>query len=152
MSKGDALKAANEHELDLVEISPNASPPVVKVINWGKYQYQQAKQQKRNQKNAKASELKQMRFGLKIGKGDLDIKVRKIRSFLEDGNKVRVSAFFRGREMAHKDLGYKLLDEVTKELEDIAVVEQPPQMAGRNLSIVLRSKSNAKAKDPQRNS
>lgn len=152
MSKADALKAAAEHELDLVEISPGASPPVVKIIDWGKYQYQKTKEQQRNRKNAKASELKQMRFGLKIGKGDLDIKLRKVRSFLEQGHKVRISAFFRGREMAHQELGHKLLQEVIEQLSDIAIVEQSPQMQGRNLSIVVRSNPNAKAKNPQRDS
>lgn len=140
MSRTDALKAASEHELDLVEISPNASPPVVKIIDWGKYQYQKTKEQQRARKNAKASEMKQMRFGLKIGTNDLDIKLRKVRGFLEEGHKVKVSAFFRGREMAHQELGYKLLEQVTEKLSDIAVVDQRPQMAGRNLSIVVRSK------------
>jgi len=151
MSRDDALKAAEQYELDLVEISPNASPPVVKIIDWGKYQYQKTKEQQRSRKNAKASELKQMRFGLKIGTNDLDIKLRKVRSFLEEGHKVRISAFFRGREMAHQELGHDLLKRVTDILSDIAVVDQSPQMAGRNLSIVVRSNNNAKAKakDPQ---
>ncbi|HEX6462338.1 MAG TPA: translation initiation factor IF-3 [Candidatus Saccharimonadales bacterium] len=146
MSRSDALKAAEQYELDLVEISPSASPPVVKIIDWGKYQYQKTKEQQRNRKNAKASELKQMRFGLKIGSNDLDIKLRKVRSFLEEGHKVRISAFFRGREMAHQELGHALLKRVTEQLSDIAVVDQSPQMAGRNLSIVVRSNQNAKAK------
>lgn len=154
MSRGDALKAAEEYELDLVEISPNASPPVVKIIDWGKYQYQKTKEQQRNRKNARVSELKQMRFGLKIGLNDLDIKLRKVRSFLEEGHKVRISAFFRGREMAHQDLGYELLKNVTEKLSDIAIVDQQPQMAGRNLSIVVRSNTHAKAKgqNPQSHS
>lgn len=150
MSKVDALQEASTHELDLVEISPGASPPVVKIIDWNKFQYQKAKEQQRNKKNAKASELKQMRFGLKIARGDLEIKLRKVRSFLSEGHKVRVSAFFRGREMAHQELGHKLLNDVIEQLADIAIVEQAPQMAGRNLSIVLRSNPNAKAKNPQR--
>lgn len=140
MSRADALKAANEYELDLVEISPAASPPVVKIIDWGKYQYQKTKEQQRNRKYAKASEMKQMRLGLKIGTHDLDIKLRKVRSFLEDGHKVKISAFFRGREMAHQELGHKLLEQIIEKLSDVAIVDQPPQMAGRNLSIVVRSK------------
>lgn len=150
MSTADALKVAEQNELDLVEISPNASPPVVKVIDWGKYQYQKTKEQQRNRKSAKASEVKQMRMGLKIGQGDLDIKLRKVRGFLEDGHKVKVSAFFRGREMAHQELGYKLLDRITEQLSDVAVADQRPTMAGRNLSILVRSKPNAKAQNPQR--
>jgi len=149
MSRNDALKAAEQHELDLVEISPGASPPVVKIIDWGKFQYQKTKEQQRNRKNARASELKQIRFGLKIGANDLDIKMKKVRSFLESGHKVKISAFFRGREMAHQDIGHKLLTRVAESLSDVAAVDQPPQMAGRNLSIVVRSTHNAKVKNPQ---
>ncbi len=126
--------------MDLVEISPNAAPPVAKVVDWGKYQYQKMKEQQKNRKSSKASELKQMRFGLKIGAGDLDIKLRKIRSFLEDGHKVKILIFYRGREMAHKELGYVLIDKIVALLENDAILEQKPQMAGRNLSIVVRSK------------
>ena len=140
MSRTEALKVAEEAGVDLVEISPNANPPVAKVIDWGKYQYQQMKQQKKNRQSNKANELKQMRFGLKIGANDLDIKLRKIQEFLADGHKVKILIFYRGREMAHRELGYELIDRVIAQLEDVAVVEQKPQMAGRNLSITVRSK------------
>lgn len=124
----------------MVEISPNADPPVAKITDWGKFQYQKMKELQKNRKNAKVSELKQMRLGLKIGINDLEIKLRKIRKFLEDGNKVKIMIFFRGREMAHKELGYDLINQIITKLEDDAVVEQKPQMAGRNLSITVRSK------------
>lgn len=140
MSRAEALKKAEEAGVDLVEISPNANPPVVKIIDWGKYQYQKMKEQQKNRKNAKSSELKQMRLGLKIGANDLEIKLRKIRSFLSEGHKVRIQVFFRGREMAHKELGYEMISKIVTLLEDEAVLEQQPQMAGRNLSIVIRSK------------
>lgn len=140
MSKREALNAAEAAGLDLVEISPAASPPVAKIIDWGKFQYQKMKELQRNKKNAKTSELKQMRLGLKIGQHDLDIKLKKIRSFLSDGNKVRIQIFFRGREMAHQELGHELMKRIIEQLEDDAVVEQQPQMAGRNLSITVRSK------------
>jgi translation initiation factor IF-3 len=140
MSREDALKAAEDAGVDLVEISPNADPPVAKVIDWGKYQYQKMKEQQKNRKSSKASELKQMRFGLKIGSGDLEIKLRKIREFLSAGHKVRIQIFYRGREMAHKELGYEMIDRIVALLEDDAILEQKPQMAGRNLSIVVRSK------------
>lgn len=140
MSRAEALKKAEEAGVDLVEISPNANPPVVKIIDWGKYQYQKMKEQQKNRKNAKSSELKQMRLGLKIGANDLDIKLRKIRTFLSEGHKVRIQLFFRGREMAHKELGYEMIDKIVALLEDDAILEQQPQMAGRNLSIVVRSK------------
>lgn len=140
MSRAEALKTAEEAGVDLVEISPDATPPVAKVVDWGKYQYQKMKEQQKNRKSSKASELKQMRFGLKIGSGDLDIKLRKIRSFLAAGHKVRIQIFYRGREMAHKELGYEMIDKITTLLEDDAIVEQKPQMAGRNLSVIVRSK------------
>lgn len=140
MSRADALKAAEEAGVDLVEISPNAAPPVVKIVDWGKYQYQKMKELQKNRKSSKANELKQMRFGLKIGSGDLDIKLRKIRGFLAAGHKVRIQIFYRGREMAHKELGYEMIDRIVALLEDDAILEQKPQMAGRNLSIVVRSK------------
>lgn len=140
VSRAEALKLAEEAGVDLVEISPNAAPPVAKVVDWGKYQYQKMKEQQKNRKSSKASELKQMRFGLKIGSGDLDIKLRKIRSFLEDGHKVKILIFYRGREMAHKELGYVLIDKIVALLDSDAILEQKPQMAGRNLSIVVRSK------------
>lgn len=140
MSRAEALKLAEEAGVDLVEISPGANPSVAKIVDWGKYQYQKMKEQQKNRKNSKQAELKQMRFGLKIGSGDLDIKLRKIKSFLEAGHKVRIQIFYRGREMAHKELGYDLIDRIVTLLGEDVVVEQKPQMAGRNLSIVVRSK------------
>lgn len=140
LSRSDALKLAEEAGVDLVEISPNANPPVAKVIDWGKYQYQKMKELQKNRSKSKQSELKQMRFGLKIGTGDLEIKLRKIRAFLSDGHKVRIQIFYRGREMAHKELGYDMINRIIGLLEDDAIVEQQPQMAGRNLSITIRSK------------
>lgn len=101
----------------------------------------------RNRKQAKASEVKQMRLGLKIGTNDLEIKLRKIRSFLEQGHKVKIMVFFRGREMAHQEVGYDLLGRIAQSLSDVAVVDQKPQLAGKNLSILVRSNNNAKAKE-----
>lgn len=140
MSRNDALHAAEDAGLDLVEISPNANPPVAKIVDWGKYQYQKMKEAQKSRRNNKQSELKQMRFGLKIGQGDLDIKLRKIREFLADGHKVRIQIFYRGREMAHKELGYDMINKIGALLEDDAVFEHQPTMAGRNLSVVVRKK------------
>ncbi len=140
MSRSEALKIAEENGVDLIEISPNADPPVAKVVDWGKYQYQKMKEQQKNRRNSKAAELKQMRLGLKIGSNDLEIKLRKIREFLHDGHKVKISLFFRGREMAHPELGYEMINRIISLLEADAILEQQPQMAGRNLSIVIRSK------------
>ncbi|HZJ34512.1 MAG TPA: translation initiation factor IF-3 [Candidatus Angelobacter sp.] len=140
MSRSEALQIAKDAEVDLIEISPNANPPVAKVVDWGKYQYQKMKEQQKNKKHAKAVELKQMRMGLKIGLNDLEIKLRKIRDFLHVGHKVKILIFFRGREMAHQELGYEMIDRIVSKLEEDAIVEQKPLMTGRNLSIVIRSK------------
>ena len=140
LSRTEALKIAEDAGVDLVEISPNADPPVVKVIDWGKYQYQKMKELQKSRKNSKTVELKQMRMGLKIGANDLEIKLRKIREFLAEGHKVKILVVFRGREMAHQELGYVMIDRIVASLEEYAIVEQKPQMAGRNLSIVIRSK------------
>jgi translation initiation factor IF-3 len=141
------LDAAERAGLDLVEISPEANPPVAKVVDWGKYNYQKTKQLQKNKKNAKATELKQMRFGLKISDNDIGVKLKKVNSFLEEGNKVRISIIYRGRELAHKELGYKLMDKLMTLLGEHVVADQPPQFAGRQLSAVIRS-NNAKAKKP----
>ncbi len=140
MSLREALDIAQKAGVDLVEISPKANPPVAKIVDWGKYQYQKMKEQQKARRNNKANELKQMRFGLKIGSNDLEIKLRKIRAFLSDGHKVKILIFFRGREIAHKNLGYDLIDKMMEQLKDEAMLEQKPTMAGRNLSIVIRSK------------
>ena len=137
---------AQQAELDLVEISPMASPPVARIVDWGKYNYQKMKEQQKSRRNAKSGELKQIRLGLKIGANDLDIKLRKVTDFLSQGHKVKISVFFRGREMTHQDLGHALLDRIIKKLEEVAVLDQKPQMAGRNLSIVVRSNN---AKNPK---
>ncbi len=152
LSTKDALQKARDTGLDLVEVSPNANPPVVKIVDWGKYNYQKTKLQKKSQKKNKSLDIKQIRFGLKIGEHDLDIKLRKVRSFLEAGHKVKITAFFRGREMAHKEIGYDLLDKVLQKIEDIAVAEQKPQFSGKYLSVLVRSSDSAKAKNPQGNS
>lgn len=148
LSRAEALLEAERAGLDLVEISPQTNPPVARVVDWGKYLYQKTKEQQRSKRNTKVVEVKQMRMGLKIGAHDLDIKLRKIREFLEEGHRVKIMAFFRGREMAHQELGYALLDKIVERLQDVAVVEQKPIMAGKNLGIVVRSTSNAKAQNP----
>lgn len=139
------MQAARNAELDLVEISPDADPPVAKIIDWGKYNYQKTKQLQKNKRNTKVSELKQMRFGLKISDHDMSVKLKKVTSFLDDGDKVRLSVIYRGREMAHKDLGYKLMDKLIANLGDNIIADQTPQFAGRQLSTVVRS-NNAKVK------
>ena len=147
LTRLEALQAAQEAELDLVEISPEASPPVVKIIDWGKYNYQRTKQLQKSKRNAKTLEVKQMRFGLKISDHDLGVKLRKVTEFLEEGHKVKIVIFYRGREMAHKDLGFKLADRVIDMFGENASVDQSPQLAGKQLSFVIRSSNHAKAKN-----
>ncbi len=148
LTKSDALKLADERGLDLVEISPSANPPVCKIVDWGKYNYQKTKQLQKSRKNAKALEVKQMRFGLKIGDHDLQVKLNKVNGFLEAGHKVKLAVFYRGRELAHKELGYKLAERIINDYGDAIIVDQQPQFAGKQLIFVVRSNPNhAKAKD-----
>ncbi len=144
MSSRDAQLIAREQGVDLVEISANANPPVVKIIDWGKYQYQKMKEEAKNRKKAreKQSELKTMKIGLKISDNDLNIKARKIKSFLEDGDRVKIMIIFRGREMAHKELGQAMLDKILGLIsEEIDIVQEgKTQFAGRNLSVGIRKK------------
>ncbi len=142
MSSRDAFSLAKEKGVDLVEIAANANPPVVKIIDWGKFQYQKMKEEAKNRKKAreKQSELKQMKIGLKISDNDLNIKLRKINSFLDDGDRVKIMVVFRGREMAHKEIGQDLLNKIFTLLGDGIVVEGKPQFNGRNLSVGIRKK------------
>lgn len=142
MSSREAQLLAREHGVDLVEIASSANPPVVKIIDWGKYQYQKMKEEAKNRKKAreKQSELKQMKIGLKISDNDLNIKIRKIKNFLDDGDHCKIMITFRGRELAHKELGSALLNRILDQLTEVAIVEGKPQFAGRNLSVGVRKK------------
>ncbi len=140
MSSRDAQLMARDAGLDLVEISPNANPPVVKIIDWGKYQYQKMKEQSRAKKNAKSSELKQIRLGLKIGENDLNIKIRKTLELLEGGDRVKIMIVFRGREMAHKEIGTDLMNKIIEKLGPDVLVDGKSQMSGRNLTFMVRHK------------
>ncbi len=146
LSRAEALQLAADRGLDLVEISPDANPPVAKVVDWGKYNYQRTKQLQKNKRNAKTADIKQMRFGLKISDHDLGVKLKKVTDFLEAGHKVKIVIFYRGRELAHKELGFKLADRVISDFADKIVVDQKPEFAGKQLNFVIRS-SHAKAKN-----
>lgn len=139
LSKQEALQIAAERGLDLVEISPGAEPPVCKIVDWGKYNYQRTKQLQKNRKAAKPLEMKQMRFGLKIGEHDLAIKLGKVTKFLEAGHKVKITLFYRGREQAHREIGFNLASKVIAGFGDTILVDQQPQLAGKQLSFVIRS-------------
>lgn len=140
MSSRDAQLMARDAGVDLVEISAGAKPPVVKIIDWGKFQYQKMKELSKAKKKTRPSELKQMRLGLKIGENDLNIKIRKIKEFLDDGHRVKIMIVFRGREMAHKELGNELADRIIGLLGVDAVIDGKTQMSGRNLSFSVRHK------------
>ncbi len=142
MSSREAQLLARDQGVDLVEIAANANPPVVKVIDWGKFQYQKMKEDAKNRKKAreKQSELKQMKIGLKISENDLNIKVRKMREFLDDGDRVKIMIVFKGREMAHKEIGTDLLNKVIGLLGEDTIQEGKSQFNGRNLSAQVRKK------------
>ncbi len=149
ISLKEALEEANNAGLDLAEIAPNATPPVAKVLDWGKYRYEQTKQESRNRRHQKIVEIKQVRLGLKIGEHDLQVKLRNARKFLDEGNKVKISLLFRGREITHPALGHAILARVIELLSDVGAVEQPPQMTGRDLNMIIGSKKDAKTQNPQ---
>jgi len=136
----DALAKAQEANLDLVEVAPTATPPVCRIMDFGKYKYEQAKRERVAHKKSKTSELKGMRLGPKIGDHDLQTKTRTVSGFLRDGDKVRVSMWFRGREMAHPQVGEQILRRMAAQLTDVAVVERQPLMEGRNMIMILAPK------------
>jgi translation initiation factor IF-3 len=139
LSRQEALEIARERELDLVEISPDADPPVARVVDWGKFNYQRTKQQQKNRRNAKSLDMKQIRFGLRIGAHDLGIKLDRAAKFLQAGHKVKITLVYRGREQAHREIGYQLAQRVIAGFGDTIVVEQNPSLAGRQLSFVVRA-------------
>ena len=141
MSSRDAQLKARDLGVDMVEMAANANPPVVKLIDWGKYQYQKMKEQSRAKKKAKSSELKQIRLGLKIGENDLNIKVRKTLELLEGGDRVKIMIVFRGREMTHKEVGTELMNRIIDLLSEDAIVDGKSAMSGRNLSFTVRRKN-----------
>jgi len=138
----EALKMAKERELDLVEVSPNANPPVCKILDFGKYRFEQEKKLRASKQNQKVLKIKEIRMQPKIGPGDIDTKAKHVQEFLDEGDKVKVTIRFRGRELAHTDLGFGVLDEVTKRLtEGSFAVEKPAAMDGKFLSMTLGSKA-----------
>ncbi len=137
----EALKMAKERDLDLVEVSPNANPPVCKILDFGKYRFEQEKKLRDSKKNQKVLKLKEIRMQPKIGAGDLDTKAKHVQEFLNEGDKVKVTIRFRGRELAHTELGFDVLKEVEKRLEEGSyVVEKAAAMDGRFMSMTLGSK------------
>ena len=137
----EALKIAKDKDLDLVEVSPNANPPVCKILDYGKYRFEQEKKLRDSKKNQKVLKLKEIRMQPKIGSGDLDTKAKHIQEFLNEGDKVKVTIRFRGRERAHTELGYDVLNEVLKRLTSAYNIDKPAAMDGRNMSMTISAKA-----------
>jgi translation initiation factor IF-3 len=140
MGLRSALELARGEGLDLVEVSPTADPPVCRIMDFGKYLFELNKKAQTAKRKQKQVHVKEIKFRPGTDKGDYDIKLRKLREFLDDGDKTKVTLRFRGREMAHQELGAKLLQRVREDLDEIGVVEQMPQMEGRQMIMVIAPK------------
>lgn len=136
----EAKKMAFEADLDLVEISPNADPPVCKVMNYGKYQFEQSKKLQQAKKKQKLIQVKEIKFRPGTEEGDYQVKLKSLIKFLNEGDKAKVTVRYRGREMAHKEIGMDMLKRIETDLEDLAIVEQFPKLEGRQMAMVLAPK------------
>jgi translation initiation factor IF-3 len=137
MSLNDALAAAADRGLDLVEVSPNATPPVCRIMDYGKYKYQASKRAAEAKKKAARTEIKEVKMRPKTEEHDFQFKVKNARRFLEEGNKVKVTVMFRGREVTHPEFGRRLMEKVAEEVKEIGQIESHPSMAGRFMTMVL---------------
>lgn len=144
MSAREALQIAMDRELDLVEIAPQANPPVCKIIDFGKFKYEQQKRDKTQRKNLHQQQLKEVRLHPRTDDHDVDFKTRHAREFLNEGHKVKFTVVFRGREMSHQDIGRSLLEGIIEKLADEAKVDQAIRMDGRNMSTILAPDSKKK--------
>jgi len=141
MSAKEALKLAEKANLDLVKIAPGANPPVCKIMDYGKYRFEQAKREKEAKKNQKVMDIKEVRLSLNIDVGDFNTKANHARRFLSDGNKVKVSIRFRGREMAHAENGNVIMDRFAEACSEVGTVEKPAKLEGRSMLMFLVPKS-----------
>ena len=146
VSGEEALRTAEEQGLDLVKISPQATPPVCKLMNYGKYKFEQSKREKEARKNQHVVEIKEIRMSPGIDVGDFNTKLKNAQKFLSDGNRVKVSVRFRGREMAHTNIGQDLLLKFAEECGEVAVMDKSPKLEGRHMSIFLSPKPAKDAK------
>jgi translation initiation factor IF-3 len=136
----DAVKKAEEVGLDLVEIAPSAIPPVCRIMDYSRYKYEQEKKEKEAHKKQKVVHLKEIRFGPKIGEHDYQFKLKNLEDFLKRGDKVRITMMFKGREMAHVDLGRKVLDRLSSDISAVGEIEEAPSLEGRFLNMTIRAK------------
>lgn len=137
MPIAEALAAAEDRDLDLVEVSPNSDPPVCRIMDYGRFKYQQSKRSHEAKKRQKTIQVKEVKLRPKTEEHDFQFKARHIRRFLGEGNKAKITVMFRGREMAHQHLGLRLMNRMIEELKDVAQVEQQPVQEGRNMVMVL---------------
>ena len=137
VSVRNALMQAEEIGLDLVEISPNADPIVCRIMDYGKYRYERQKKERANKRNSKSTVLKEMKFRCRIGEGDYNTKKNHVERFLDDGNKVKITIMFRGREMTHPEIGVEILNKLATDLDEKCTVTQPPKLEGRNMTMVI---------------
>jgi translation initiation factor IF-3 len=142
----DALKLAEDQGLDLVEISPDARPPVCRILDYGKYLYDESKNAKKAKKRQSNTQLKEMRYRPKIDEHDINFKTEKLREFLSEGHKVRAYVEFRGREMTHTEFGYRILERIKEMLADVGQPEPSVRMEGRHMSLIINPKKGAGAK------
>ena len=140
MTSADALAKAKGVSLDLVEVSPNAAPPVCRIMDFGKFRFENSKKKQSSKKKQKKTQTKEIKFRPRTEVGDYTVKVSKLRKFLENGDKTKVTMRFRGREFAHQELGMELLKRVVADLEDVSNVEQMPGMEGRQMDMLLGPK------------
>lgn len=137
VSLDEALRKAKEVGLDLVEISPNAEPPVCKILDFSRYKYDAKKKLQETKKKQKKTALKEMKFKVNIGQGDFDVKLRKIKEFLEEGDKVKISLWFKGREIIHREKGNELFAKIIANLESVAKIDSEPKMEGKQIIMVV---------------
>ena len=140
LKTGEALRQARDAGYDLVEVAPTAEPPVCRIMDHGKFKYEQSKKEHRMRLNQKSTQVKEVKFRPRTDTHDMETKVRQIREFLEDGNKTKVTVMFRGREMANRELGFQAIQKVIEELKGAGNIESPPRMEGRNLYMVVSPK------------
>ena len=150
MSAAAALKIAEENELDLVKIAPGSNPPVCKIMDYGKFRFEQTKKEKEAKKNQRVIDIKEIRMSPGIDTNDFNTKLRNGQKFLSDGDRVKVSVRFRGREMAHTEIGEVLLRDYADKCAEIAVLDKAPKLEGRNMSMFLSPKSAAAVKKAQK--
>lgn len=146
LSRNEALALAREHNTDLVEVAPHADPPVCRLMDFGKYQYERSKREREARKSQRQTEIKEIRLRPKTGEHDVAVRLRRAREFLEDGAKVKVRVRFRGREITHPEVARELLQRLAGELEDVAEIEKQPGLEGRSLLMILAPKAPAKKK------